>query len=285
MHTVEFPSYKKYIPEDLSECTPQEYIDISELILAYQMQTIDLETFKIQGLYRLMNFKRSKKTNFECEKTLTNLKNLSDLLDTFFDKESDNLTIKTEFIHNPVPIIKHWRTYKGPSDAFQNLTFGQYVDALRLFQDFGANGDMQNLFEIAAIFYLPKKIFSASTIPYDNKTVEQRAKIFRYLPIGFIYGTFLWFASFQKWLTTAEFMYAGRTLDFSIIFNNGGGTQSEPIPGIGMDEVVFSIAESGVYGNKQQTLKAELWDVLIRIYDITKRNIEQQKQAEKLNTV
>jgi hypothetical protein len=273
MHTVEFPTFKKFLPEDLSECTPQEYIDMCELILQYQTNTINFETFKIQSLYRLMNFKRSKKLSLESEKVLTNIKNLSDLIETFFDTNENQKTIKTDFIHNPVPVIKHFRTYKGPSDAFQNLSFGQYIDALRLMQDFGKTGDFDNLFLIAAILYLPKKIFSKNTLPYDGKTVEQRSKTFRFLPIGFIYGTFLWFASFQKWLTTAEVPFAGRELDFSIIYS-GGENETEQIPSVGMDAIVFSIAESGVYGTKEQTLRADLWDVLIRIYDIRKRDLD-----------
>lgn len=276
-HTLEIPAkkLKLFIPSELSECTPQQYIDICELILSYQTKTITYEEFKIQAIFRLINLKHSKKTNLETEKTLTNIKNLSDLIDTFFE---NNYTIKQNYIHNPVPKIKLWRTYIGPADAFENITFGQYIDAHRLMLDFSVTADFDNLYLIAAIFYLPKKTLSKNTYPYDGKTVEQRSKTFKFLPIGFIYGVFLWFTSFQKWLTSAEIPFAGRNLDFSIVFGNSQTESTESYPSIGMDSIVHALAESGVYGTKEQTLKANLWDVLIRIYDVTQTNLEKEKQ-------
>ena len=290
MHTLEIPATKRkvFIPSDLSECTPQQYIDISELILAYQTQKLTFEEFKIQAIYRLINLKVRKNKDSEntTEKTLTNIQNLSNLIDTFFDNvdQASSFTIKQNFIHNPVPKIKLWRTYKGPKDAFENITFGQYIDAHRLLLDFSATADFDNLYLIAAIFYLPKKWLSSKTKPYQGETVEERAKTFKFLPVGFVYGAFLWFTSFQKWLATAEIPFAGRNLDFSIVFGGSENETTEQNPSIGMDSIVHTIAESGVYGNKEQTLKANLWDVLIRIYDVTQRNIEQQNQYEKSNT-
>jgi hypothetical protein len=173
------------------------------------------------------------------------------------------------------------------------MTFGEYTDALRLFLDFHATGDMEILKLITALFYRPKKSFhfikkrlssydGDIREPYNSKLLETNAKQLKNAPIGFVYGFYMLFASFQKFLIDAKIMWGGKEIDFAILFENSDTEQSstEDLPGIGMDAIAFSMAESGTFGNIEQVRKTNFWDIMVRMYDLRRTDLERQKQEK-----
>ena len=163
-----------------------------------------------------------------------------------------------------------------------------------MFHDFHATGDMELLKLLTALFYRPKKAESKSKNeydgdirqPYSSHTLETRAKSLQYAPIGFVYGFYLLFASFQKYLIDAKILWGGQELDFSILFQSGKGEEesANPMPGIGMDSIAFSIAESGAFGNIEQVRKTNFWQIMVRMYDLRRTDIERQKQEAHATT-
>lgn len=304
MHTVTIPEHNitRYIPEDLSECNEQQYIDMAGLIFLYQTGQLFYEDFRVQAVYKLMNMvpaepKPRLRTNSqlseEDENKYSNAYRLSELIDTFFDKVDENkFMIKQNFIHNPIKKFKPlWNNYYGPQDLLGNLKFGEYSDALRLFNQINADGDLQLLFPFAAILYRKKKPFiwyqkwkntykGDIRSKYNSASVDQRAKVFENMPIGFLWGVYLLFGSFQKFLATAEIPWGGNVLNFSIIFNSEGSDFDETVPGIGMDSVMFAISESGVFGTKNDLHETPLIEVLIRMYDLRKTQLDNEKRQE-----
>ena len=300
MHVIESQEskLKRYIPSDLSECDKQQYMDMCELIFYYQNEQITYDEFRTHAIYKLMNMVPSKKTNHQEEDEIkfANIYQASELIDSFFDIDDKGLkTIKQFYIHNPVPsFAPAFKTLHGPTDSFMNMTFGEYTDALRLFLDFHATGDMEILKLITALFYRPKKSFhfirkQLSSYdgdirePYNSKLLEVNAKQLKHAPIGFVYGFYLLFASFQKFLIDAKIMWGGKEIDFSILFESGSNDdqpQSEAIPGIGMDAIAFSLAESGTFGNIEQVRKTNFWDIMVRMYDLRRTDLERQKHEK-----
>lgn len=304
MHTISLLEHNitRYVPEDLSECDANQYIDMAGLIFLQQTGVLDYESFRIQSVYKLMNMvpsepksllKRNTTLSEEEENKYANAYRLSELIDTFFDINEQNLrVIKQNFIHNPVKKFKPlWVNYYGPQDLLGNLKYGEYTDALRLFNQINASGEMELLFPFVAILYRKRKPFIALQkwlnkydgdvrMKYNSSSVDTRAKVFENAPIGFVYGVFLMFGSFQKFISSAQIPWDGKVLDFSIIFSSDSANDIETIPGIGMDAVMFAIAESGVFGNKKELNETPLIEVLIRMYDIRKRDIETKKQEE-----
>ena len=299
MHIIEIPEAKLkwYLPSDLSECNSRQYIEMCQLILSYQTATISYEELKVQAVYKLLNLKPSKQllNQEEDVNKWSNIHQLSQYIDDFFDDVDGQKVIKQFYIHNPVPKIGIWKNYYGPADQFQNITFGEYSDALRLFLDFSTTGDKRNLDLIAAIFYRPSKPFhfiqkNLNTydgdirIAYNSHHIEKRADAFQFLPPGFIYGVYLLFASFQKFISTAIIPWGGREIDLSILFSSNGEEEPEltedDLQGIGMDSIIFSIAESGVFGTKKETMNTNIWEIFIRMYDIRKRDLDQEKRLK-----
>lgn len=301
MHVIEVPEskLKRYIPADLSECDKQQYMDMCELIFHFQNQSITYDELRTHAAYKLMNMKPSKATDQDEEK-FSNIYLISELIDDFFEEDENGIkTIKQYYIHNPVPSFRSlWKTYYGPSDSFMNMTFGEYTDALRLFHDFHATGDMEILKLLTALFYRPKKsfIFIKKRLenyngdirePYNSHNLEARAKVLQHAPIGFVYGFYLLFASFQKYLIDAKIMWSGKEIDFSILFESFRGDEepsSTETPGIGMDAIAFSIAESGAFGTIEEVRKADFWQIMVRMYDLRRTDLERQKQEKNATT-
>lgn len=296
MHVLEIPeeNLRLYLPSDLSECDKDQYIKMCDLIFRLQNNYITYDDLRYQAVYRLLNLKKTK-SHWENDETLkySNIAAIAELIEDFFDTdESGQKILKQYYTHNPVPSIKPLlKSYYGPSDSFMNLTFGEYTDALRLFHDFYASGDTNLLYLMTAIFYREKKSFhfikkrlqnydGDIRNPYNSQNIENRAEKLKYAPFGFIYGTFLFFASFQKFLVEAKIPWGGQELDLSILFDSKKpeGNQSNAIPGIGMDSIAFSIAETGAFGNLEKVRATNFWQIIVRMYDLQKTNLEQKLQ-------
>lgn len=290
--------FKRYIPSDLSECTPTQYIEMSELIFNYQAQRISFDELKVQAIYKLLNMK-PKKAKFDHQETnkMINVSLLADLIDSFFTINEDVYAIiKQDYTHNPVPYFATFtQKVYGPSDNFTNITFGEYSDALRIFHDYHATGETNLLYILAAVFYRPKKSFlffkkrlenydGDIRKPYNSSILEQTAHDLKNLPIGFVYGTYLLFASFQKYLIDAKILWGGNEIDLAILFEQSKSTQNnQTFPGIGMDSIAFSMAESGSFGTFEQVRKTNFWQTLIRMYDSRITDIQNKKKSDDTN--
>jgi hypothetical protein len=294
MHTIEIPDakIKRYIPSDLSECDAQQYIDMCELIFHFQNDTINYDEFRTHAIYKLLQMKPSKAVHNEEEKFAA-IYQLSELIDDFFDIDDQGIkVIKQYYIHNPVRSFKPvWKTFYGPADQFRDMTFGEYRDGLRLFHDFHATGDMHILTLLTAIFYRPKKSFhyfkkQLATYDgnirerYNSNTLDLRSKGFKLAPVGFMYGFYLLFASFQKYIIDAKILWGGQEIDFSILFESNKNEESTTnrVPGIGMDSIAFSMAESGTFGNIKEVDNTNFWEIFARMYDLRRTDLERQKQ-------
>jgi len=305
-HLVEIPkiNFKRYIPQTLADCNPKQYMDMCELIYMHQTEQISFEQLKLIAVYKLLNIKQSKKKLTEDDELSkwANFNELSNLIDSFFETSpAGQKTIIQNYIHNPVPSIALWNRFYGPTDSFLNIKFGEYVDALRLFQEFPKMDTTKHLYLIAAILYRKKKPFhfikkrlnnydGDIRIAYNSKIVDKNALKLQHLPIGFVYGVYLLLASFQKFITTAQIPWGGRIIDFSILFDSSLKEKEQDdddeteLASIGMDSLIFSIAESGAFGNADCVRNTDMWEILIRLYDLRLKDLEQQKQQEKQKT-
>lgn len=282
---------KFYFPENLSECDTRQYIEMCELIFRYQSNDIGFEEFKVHAVYKLLKMK-PKHSPFGIDDDLkfSNIAFLAEFIPNFFDQIDGQQVIKQDYVNNPVPSIKIVTTrYFGPEDGFRDLTFGEYIDALRIFHDFHATGDKYLLYLIAAILYREKPFFKRMVSPirqtYNADSLDSRAEKFKYAPFGFIYGVFLFFASFQKYLVGSSVLWGGQELDLSILFDAEKKEDSSNgnFPGIGMDSVAFTLAESGTFGTLDQVRSANFWVVIVRMYELRKNDIERKQKENARN--
>jgi hypothetical protein len=221
-----------YLPSDLSECDGRQYIEMAALILRYQCREIDYDEFRVQAFYKLLDMKQAKPGINDLEK-FANIYQHSQLIDSFFEiDDNQNRVIKQYYINNPVLDFRGALThFYGPSDEFNNVKFGEYVDGLNHFIDFNETGDTRYLYQLMATFYRHKKSFIVVRkmfdkfdgdvrVPYNPASVNDRAKDFTEQHIGLVYGFYLLFASFQKYMTTAKLYVENNEIDLSVLFND-----------------------------------------------------------------
>jgi hypothetical protein len=298
-HIIEIPeiNYLGAIPKTLADCTQKQYIDMSGLIYQYISGEISYEQLRLVAVYKLFELKQSKKKLSETDEInkWANLNEISVLIDSFFETNEDGQkTIIQNYIHNPIPSIALWHRYHGPTNQFLNIKFGEYVDALRLYQEFPTEmGTTKHLYLIAAILYRRKKPFHFikkrlnsynvdMRVDYNPKLLDANALKLQYLPISVVYGIYLYFASFQKFISTATIPWGGRWIDFSILFETkSNDNEPDEVPGLGMDSILYTLAESGAFGNTEAVRNTDLWEILIRMYDLRKKDLDQQKQQAK----
>lgn len=283
MHSLEFLEIEKtvYIPENMGECDRRQYLDMSKLVLLYQLGDINLIDFRAHGLYSLMNMEFSK-NELESAQTakMENVAMCSKLLDSFFRIDEDGkMHLIQEYIHNPVKWVKYKAmTFYGPKDSFSGMTYGQMEDGLGELANFSKTGDMECLLKLFSIFYLrPGE-------RYSKINIDKRIAFFKYLDVRYVYGFYLLFVSFFNYLTTqCQIMVDGKEIDLTILFQSGSGS-SENVTieheSIGLRSTSFQLAESGVFGTLDALRDSDAFMVLIRMYDLTVRNMREEKEME-----
>lgn len=274
---------KKFMPEELAECDSRQYREMSRLIFLYQSGSISFDQFQALGVFVLLDIKRSTKSeNPEDEfRKFQNLALLSEYVANFFEINQVNevmeIAIKQYYIHNPMPSFKYMGIpMYGPTDNFDSVTFGQYVDGLGLFLDYAKNGEFSTLVKLLNIFYSPKWKFLKRVFAFQEKKLD----------IGAVYGFYLYFASFQKFLTSAKIEVDGVEIDLSIIFEADASEKNygSDVPGLGFRSIIYSISESGVFGSIDQVRSYKFWDVILRLYDVRKRGLDEKAEHEKLKS-
>lgn len=286
MHIIEFEKKgTHYLPEDLSQCDTRQYIEMAALVLELQSGFLTYEEFRVHAFYKLLNMKPVKRNQVDEEKH-SKIYQCSELINTFFEtNEEKERVIKMHYINNPIPeFLNNVTIYVGPENEFNNVKFGEYVDALQYYIDFNDTKEPIYLYRLLAVMYRPKTLLynlSYKRELYDESKVEKRSKLFKYQHIGIVYGFYLYFASFQKYVSSAKLFIQGNEIDLSVLFEQTSKkVKQSDLPGLGMKGVMFSMAESGVFGDLEKVRQAPLWEVLIRMYDIVKRNADEKAASE-----
>lgn len=287
MRHLEFPDLKlSYnVPETLAECSTSEYLALSYLALQFLSGSIGYDEFKVHAICTLLNIQVSNKFNDDIEIS-ANIYLLSELMASYFeDTPEGSKKIILDFLQIKIPSVKtSFSRYYAPNDSLFEITFGEYADASRIFEDFNASGDIFNLYLLAAVLYRKRKPFSKKRKTYQADKIEKQAKHFqKYVSPSFIYGVFLQFVSFKQYLVVAKIPWSGKELDFEIMFEGGEAETENSIPGIGADSMVFSMAESGVFGTTEKVRSTNFLEIMIHLYDVRKRDIERKKEEDRQN--
>ncbi|AZA93043.1 Uncharacterised protein [Chryseobacterium nakagawai] len=286
MHIIEILELDKrfFIPENMGQCDRRQYLDMSKLVLMYQMAEINLSQFRSLGFYSLMNMKYEKNGSdiAELEK-MQNVYTCSELLNSFFNIDDENrMHLIQDYTHNPIKNVKYKAmTFIGPKDQFQGMTYGEMEDGLGELNNFNKTGEFESLIKLFAIFYKrPKE-------RYKVINMEKRIEFFKFLDVRYVYGFYLLFVSFFNYLTTeCQLLVDGKEIDLTLIFskNTGVGENSidEEHESLGLRSTSFQLAESGVFGTLEELRESDAFEVLIRMYDLVVRSISEQKQLDDL---
>ena len=93
------------------------------------------------------------------------------------------------------------------------------------------------------------------------------------IPFAIKYGIFLYFSGCSNFLSTGTIIVEGKEIDLSVLYERG---DSSDYADIGLAGILFSLAESKVFGGVEETDRQQVWDVMLRLYQV----VTQMKDAE-----
>lgn len=118
-------------------------------------------------------------------------------------------------------------------------------------------------------------------MPYNPVQLERDVKRMRKVNFGIKYMALMYVSGCLWTLKTYEdgIEIDGVKMDFSILFKPSGrnGGDQEKGDSVGMIGMMMALAESGVFGNIKDVANTDVWDILVRIYQLELDRREMEK--------
>ncbi len=286
--TLDIPEIGKSLcmPLNLKVCDQRQYVAICALIYRLEGKEITSEEFKTLSVYELLDLQQGKRKigEEEVNQALSNIQGIAQYIPNFFFEKEGVLQIKLDYDKNHIEeITSGLHKFYGPQDDFSDVSFGEYEEGLNVFLEYNRVKDIELLVRLAAIFY--RKKGKRKREVYDSDTIDERMEQMKYVQPGELYGFYYTFAAFHTYFSSSCVSWEGRVIDMSIVFTEQDEDEKSnyesPYPGLGMKSILFQLAESGVFGNDKGVRRTNLWEVVLRLYDIRKTDLDTLAQRPK----
>jgi hypothetical protein len=151
----------------------------------------------------------------------------------FNEKEVDGRLIVEPSLEFTQQFIPEYEGHKGPSELLTDMTWMQFMDA---------NKHMQDLDALVATLY------GGSPEKWPKEVKE---------------GIRLWYQANLNYISSENMVINGITVNFAPLFSSVRKEND-----LGMIAVHYDLAASGVFGNVDQVAERNLYDVLMRLYQL-----------------
>jgi hypothetical protein len=287
MHAVEIPErkIKLQFASCIEEMHPDDFLYMLKLLLQHQHNDISMEKFRDMLCLRLLKIKKNLKyhrmSDEKRELVHDNFSRISELLDSFFIPQKQDgkeiMALNLIFIRNMIPRIGR---YHGPEDALTNCTIFEYKQALLFFNQYNQDRDESSLNHMIAVLYRPLRLYLSirrllpsfngeNREPFTSRTnprfLEKRSRKISKLPTHVRTGIYLWFSSCVIYLREGKPIIDGNEIDLGVLYQ---GSDNDGKSGIGLAGLLYSLSESGVFGNLEKTSDSNLYDIMARLYQL-----------------
>jgi hypothetical protein len=283
-------------PSNQEELTAKQRIAFIRLILMYNAGIINMQALKHLLLKDLLNVKSSLTFKYFTPKNNqlaagTNFFRLTELLDSFFIKENEKYSINLEIPKQFIPHLKHkGKKFFGPDSGFADLTFFEFRTASYYFTQYVEKNSEPDLDRLIALLYRPGKSFwffrkrmrkcnairrisvNADSNPF---TLEKRAKFLSSLPFQIKYTILMYCAGSFAYMRNGCPEIDGKEINLERLYKNEPDSES-----IGMSGLLFSMAESGIFGNIAETDKQNIYTILARMYQLMLQDEEMKRKLK-----
>lgn len=263
--------------------TEAQYRYFSFLELHRQLGNISMGQLEVQLIYFCLNMVRTSKD----EKVVENINELRKLVRPYYTSQKSKKTgkqapiVDLNFVVNPLPVITIQKEkFYGPADALQDCSYEEvFVHAQNALLDFSNTLDEEYLDKLVAILYRKPK--AGKRPKFDGEAYEEHLEQIKTLKPEIKFGVYLFFASCQKFITTAESLDigGGNTVNIAALFKPDPSQGKSKV--IGPVGIIYSLAESGVFGNAKKTGRQGVYDVLIRMVQLNEQAKEMKKNAKR----
>lgn len=279
-------------PSDIDELNPEQYLFYLDLALEQLTGEItDPMEIKRKLFVYFTDLKPSAKMEFyspeEQEEIWVALTEKINLLDSFFDIEEPPTPKggKEKIYHLHVQcganLLPEWNGLKGPADMLSDITWGDFVNCLNNMKLISLAKAENDILEIQSNTI---ELFQTLYKPLATKGgLERHHKLIKEIPDTVLYHALTYFSYVYELITTVPIPINGDEIDFSIIWKGSKDDDSDKADKSGWAGVLFSIAETGIFGRTTDVNSTGLYDVLTYLYSRKLQAIEMEKKQEKAN--
>lgn len=209
---------------------------------------------------------RGWRVGFRAVDSLVVLNNASQSLDWMW-KVHDNGIIELTF-DSTEQLLPKWRRFRGPKSHGADLTFGEFRHALTCCNAYTQEHKPEMLTALCGVLYRKTGDSKLGQYrePFNANLMSFYANRIYAMPDYLKWGVYAWFSSFCRFLTEGTFILDGHEVCFAPVFarrkDEGDADQS-----LGLNSILFSVAESGVFGSIKDTDDAPLLRVLMKLLD------------------
>lgn len=212
------------------------------------------------------------------------LDEISGRLGWVFRLEDGDILLNMDTTTNLLPKIGK---LAGPVSHGSDLRFGEYRTACEFYNRYTTTHDKASLDALTGILYRkPNKDINSQWFDGDYREAFNKHHIGMYarrvagVAEYVKWGVYQWFGYFCKYLMTGEFIIEGNTVCFATLFGQQADGDTKADDSLGMTGVLFSLAESGTFGNIKETDNALLFEVMLKMLN-DKQQIDKLKKMNK----
>jgi hypothetical protein len=293
MNRIEIPEadIDVQVPDSFAEMTSRQVCFVMRLMERLQRGAISMTEFRVRVLYRLAGIKRTTGSIvWECLHPEAALERASkvvlladELLGFLFDENGDgSLAPKFDTLTNHLPTLRiGCHRLVGPADALLDLSFAELRASNAELLLYTKTKDEAHIDNLIACLYRPRGAEQPSgrrVEPFDTGCIERNARFVRRIPAWQKQLILLWYAACMDNLHTGEFTIDGRTICFAPLFaSDESSSGGESLGWLG---ILFDLAEKRIFGDMQDTDRANIIDILTLLYNIKLQN-DNVRKADK----
>ncbi len=166
-------------------------------------------------------------------------------------------------------LLPCWQDLHGPASHGADLTFGEFRAATTAMMEYEHRKEDVSLLALTAILYRPAFKQNGCTFrePYQEKYLPHYMKLASEMPKPVQWGVYAWFSSFCRYLYTGVFIIDGLEISFAPLFEKSGKqeTDSTASQNLGLSSILYSVAESGIFGTVNDTESTTLLRVMMKL--------------------
>lgn len=303
MHSIDIPEKNIHVdyPSQWEELTGEQYDYVMQQVIKLEDRKLTIEEFKLLVLYHFLGInltpfalkKENRLTPDQLEQKYQNVWQMTQTLDYFFvleEKEGKMLyRLNYDSVKNFIPFIDiEGHVFYGPGHGLTDCSFAEYRNAFDAYRNYTVKKEIAELNKLVAILYRPERINYQdiqNSVEFDGQRrekfnyhlVEYRAVIIDGLPYFKKYAIYLFFRNCDLFFRTEEIEVSGKKICFKALFEEG----EDKGESLGLNSLLFSMADAGTFGNIKETDEANVYDIFLKLYD-AKLKYDEFKRKNKI---
>jgi hypothetical protein len=174
---------------------------------------------------------------------------------------------------NQLPIIRIKHEYwHSPSNALLDISFGEYRMAYDLYRQYLLDSSQEACRRLLAVLYRPILKNTGRRKSFDPDECLHRSKQTMRLPSEILFYVVTWFGACDRYLKTENIFVEGHEINLSCLFTNSDDDKKIGEDNLGLLGIELALAESGTFGDLDGVDRANLYTVLLKLYQWKKEN-------------